>query len=515
MKRQNVRTLSLIVCTVTYLLVGAAVFDALESETELKQRHQVEVVKEQLMDKYNISEADYKTLELIIVRAIPHKAGHQWKFSGAFYFATTVITTIGYGHSCPMTIGGKIFCMFYALAGIPLGLVMFQSIGERLNTIAAKILRACKELCSRGNQKKNVTHTDLICICSALSVFLIAAGAWVFHSYEGWTYFDSLYYCFITLVTIGFGDFVALQKDGALQNRPEYVVFSLIFIVFGLTVISAAMNLLVLRFLTMNTEDEKRDQREAKLAAKGLVTINNLEGRRHYTRGTSSSSSAGSSEDDEAIHSISHDLHRHGEVTRLGLRSPLGDHDTVSIASCSCYQLRRGSESPTEDRSCHKRLPSTDNRRRSSIPKKRNTSRYHLAVQPFQHLKSTSIDSTGKSNSNTKKQNFQKSRHEVPITEDIEESRHLSEVHSPDMEENPFRPHRGHRHSNPFRGARTSQDINPFRDFGRADSNVNPFRDTSARPSQLGNSPIISAPFRSQMVQEDPVSRLGFQQTRF
>ena len=34
MKKQNVRTLSLIVCTFTYLLVGAAVFDALESETE-------------------------------------------------------------------------------------------------------------------------------------------------------------------------------------------------------------------------------------------------------------------------------------------------------------------------------------------------------------------------------------------------------------------------------------------------------------------------------------------------
>ena len=34
MKRQNVRTLSLVVCTFTYLLIGAAVFDALESKTE-------------------------------------------------------------------------------------------------------------------------------------------------------------------------------------------------------------------------------------------------------------------------------------------------------------------------------------------------------------------------------------------------------------------------------------------------------------------------------------------------
>lgn len=40
MKKQNVRTLSLIVCTFTYLLVGAAVFDALESDTE-KRRYEV------------------------------------------------------------------------------------------------------------------------------------------------------------------------------------------------------------------------------------------------------------------------------------------------------------------------------------------------------------------------------------------------------------------------------------------------------------------------------------------
>lgn len=38
MKKQNVRTLSLIVCTFTYLLVGAAIFDVLESETEKRRK---------------------------------------------------------------------------------------------------------------------------------------------------------------------------------------------------------------------------------------------------------------------------------------------------------------------------------------------------------------------------------------------------------------------------------------------------------------------------------------------
>ncbi|CAI4221417.1 unnamed protein product [Auanema sp. JU1783] len=309
MKRQNVRTLSLIVCTLTYLLVGAAVFDALESDNELQQRALVHKVKTTLMSKYNMTEGDYDVLEAVIIKSVPHKAGFQWKFSGAFYFATTVITTIGYGHSTPMTTGGKVFCMFYALAGIPLGLVMFQSIGERMNTFAGKLLRFAKKALGRD---PSVTSSDLIKVASAWGLLIIVAGAVAFAQYENWTYLNSLYYCFTTLTTIGFGDFVALQKGGALQNRPEYVVFSLVFILFGLTVISAAMNLLVLRFLTMNTEDEKRDEQQALLAARGLVQVND---RRN----------CGSFEDYD---SLGHENHIHP--------------DNISICSCSCYQLPYG-----------------------------------------------------------------------------------------------------------------------------------------------------------------------------
>ncbi|CAI5440722.1 unnamed protein product [Caenorhabditis angaria] len=298
MKRQNVRTLSLIVCTFTYLLVGAAVFDALESDNEIQQRRLVETIRKMLQSKYNMSNADYEVLENTIVKGVPHKAGYQWKFSGALYFATTVITTIGYGHSTPLTHGGKIFCMFYALAGIPLGLVMFQSIGERMNTFAAKLIRFFRRA---AGKQPIVTPMDLIWVCTGWGAFLIAGGAFAFSKYENWSYFDAVYYCFTTLTTIGFGDYVALQKDSALQKKPKYVLFSLVFILFGLTVISAAMNLLVLRFLTLNTEDEKRDEQEAILAAQGFVRVGDP----------------------------CEDL----DNSRL----PLSDN--ISIASCSCYQL--------------------------------------------------------------------------------------------------------------------------------------------------------------------------------
>lgn len=103
MKRQNVRTLSLIICTFTYLLVGAAVFDALESDFEMREKEQLEAEEKRLQGKYNISEDDYRKLETIIMEAEPHRAGVQWKFAGSFYFAITVITTIGKSNSICLT----------------------------------------------------------------------------------------------------------------------------------------------------------------------------------------------------------------------------------------------------------------------------------------------------------------------------------------------------------------------------------------------------------------------------
>ena len=85
----------------------------------------------------------------------------------------------------------------------------------------------------------------------------------MFSHYEGWSYFHSIYFYFSTLTTIGFGDFVALQQDNSLETKPEYVTFALLFIMFGLAIIAASLNLMVLKFMTMNTEDERRDEQQA------------------------------------------------------------------------------------------------------------------------------------------------------------------------------------------------------------------------------------------------------------
>lgn len=96
MKKQNVRTLSLIVCTFTYLLIGAAVFDALESEYESEYTRIYEEEENFFKDHYNISTKEYEELRIILWKAMPYtNNSRQWKFPGAFYFSLTVVTTIG------------------------------------------------------------------------------------------------------------------------------------------------------------------------------------------------------------------------------------------------------------------------------------------------------------------------------------------------------------------------------------------------------------------------------------
>ncbi|XP_042354093.1 potassium channel subfamily K member 9-like [Plectropomus leopardus] len=253
MRTQDIRTLSLILSVVLYLLIGAAVFDALESDSESSRKKALEQKLNELKKKYVFTEDDYRQIERVVLLSEPHRAGSQWKFAGSFYFAITVITTIGYGHAAPRTDAGKAFCMFYALLGIPLTLVMFQSLGERINTFVRYLLRRTKH--SLGLRKTEVSMGNMVLVGMLSCMSTLCIGAAAFSHFEDWTFFNAYYYCFITLTTIGFGDFVALQTTDALQKRPPYVAFSFMYILVGLTVIGAFLNLVVLRFLTVNTEE--------------------------------------------------------------------------------------------------------------------------------------------------------------------------------------------------------------------------------------------------------------------
>jgi hypothetical protein len=78
---------------------------------------------------------------------------------------------------------------------------MFQSVGERLNAIISFVLSRLKRLFRFRSHK--VSGFELIAVEFGMTTMLVLGGSFVFSKKEKWTYFESIYYSFVTFWTIG------------------------------------------------------------------------------------------------------------------------------------------------------------------------------------------------------------------------------------------------------------------------------------------------------------------------
>jgi len=74
--------------------------------------------------------------------------------------------------------------------------------------------------------KKNHLHR-IIFLVTVLCLFLFG-GAYCFTKLEEWTYLESIYFCFVTLSTVGFGDYLPASASSR--------IFCIVYMISGLGV---------------------------------------------------------------------------------------------------------------------------------------------------------------------------------------------------------------------------------------------------------------------------------------
>uniref|UniRef100_A0ABM5F3L5 Potassium channel subfamily K member 4 isoform X2 n=1 Tax=Pogona vitticeps TaxID=103695 RepID=A0ABM5F3L5_9SAUR len=219
MRRTTV--LALFSVVLVYLVTGAFVFRQLEQPYEMQQQVKIQAYLEQFLKTHqcvppedlgelieHVGEAMGVGVEPALNTSNPNSS--HWDMGSAFFFAGTVITTIGFGNISPKTDAGRLFCIFYALAGIPLFGMLLAGVGDHLGSSLRKGIGKVEDIFLKWQVSATIVRilSALLFILFGCLLF-VSLPTIIFQRVEGWSLLESVYFVVITLTTIGFGDYVA------------------------------------------------------------------------------------------------------------------------------------------------------------------------------------------------------------------------------------------------------------------------------------------------------------------
>ncbi|XP_043930034.1 potassium channel subfamily K member 10 [Protopterus annectens] len=283
------------VVVVVYLVIGGLVFRALELPFERNQKYTIALEKADFLREHHC--VTQQELETLIQHAIDassagvspvgnssNSASH-WDLGSAFFFAGTVITTIGFGNIAPSTEGGKIFCILYAIFGIPLFGFLLAGIGDQLGTIFGKSIARVEKVVrpKQVSQTKIRVISTILFILAGFGVFVFIPAV-IFQYIEGWTTLESIYFVVVTLTTVGFGDYVA-GGNTDISYREWYKPLVWFWILIGLAYFAAVLSMIGdwLRVLSKKTKEEVGEIKAHAAEWKANVTAEFRETRRRLS----------------------------------------------------------------------------------------------------------------------------------------------------------------------------------------------------------------------------------------
>ncbi|XP_001173849.4 LOW QUALITY PROTEIN: potassium channel subfamily K member 17 [Pan paniscus] len=207
-------TMLLLLAYLAYLALGTGVFWTLEGRAAQDSSRSFQRDKWELLQNFTC--LDRPALDSLIrdvVQAYKNGASllsnttsmGRWELVGSFFFSVSTITTIGYGNLSPNTMAARLFCIFFALVGIPLNLVVLNRLGhlmqQGVNHCASRLGGTWQD----PDKARWLAGSGAL--LSGLLLFLLLPPL-LFSHMEGWSYTEGFYFAFITLSTVGFGDYV-------------------------------------------------------------------------------------------------------------------------------------------------------------------------------------------------------------------------------------------------------------------------------------------------------------------
>ncbi|KAG5853270.1 hypothetical protein ANANG_G00071330 [Anguilla anguilla] len=209
--------LILVLSYVLFLVFGGFMFLALEKPEEDALIAEVRQFRIEFLDRHRCVKESH--LDDLLKKALfAEKRGvavleaegeeYSYDFSSSLFFVTTFLTTTGYGSTMPISDDGKLFLVTYSLLGIPITLLLLSCLTHLLLPwVTRGPVRYMQTRWGLSHSGASLAHAGLLLGLTAALLFLLPATALCL-LVPGWSFLESFYFCYISLSTIGLGDYL-------------------------------------------------------------------------------------------------------------------------------------------------------------------------------------------------------------------------------------------------------------------------------------------------------------------
>jgi len=152
-----------------------------------------------------------------------------WRPQSAAFFALTVVSTIGYGATAPKSPYGRAFLVPYAILGIPIFNYFLSRVSTVLNKIMVITFGALLDIFTAAHKKimygQGGFNWFMAMTLVLETIAGLALGAYVFVQSEEWNFLGALYFSFVTVSTIGFGDMIPTTPSAQALTIMYIIIF--------------------------------------------------------------------------------------------------------------------------------------------------------------------------------------------------------------------------------------------------------------------------------------------------
>ncbi|XP_064237432.1 potassium channel subfamily K member 6 [Aotus nancymaae] len=230
-----------------YLVLGALLVARLEGPHEARLRAELGTLRAQLLQRSPCVAAP--ALDAFVERVLAagrlgrivlanasgsaNASDPAWDFASALFFASTLVTTVGYGYTTPLTDAGKAFSIAFALLGVPTTMLLLTASAQRLSLLLTHAPLSWLSV-HWGWDPRRAARWHLVALLGVVVTICFLVPAVIFaHLEEAWSFLDAFYFCFISLSTIGLGDYVPGEAPGQ-PYRALYKVLVTVYLFLGL-----------------------------------------------------------------------------------------------------------------------------------------------------------------------------------------------------------------------------------------------------------------------------------------